>query len=813
MRRIVARVVLAVALLVPGAVIGAPSALAQDASGNSAVTLSGTGEFANLKVTVGQTKNLINQTVRVTWAGGTPTGATFNGNFLQIMQCWGDDAAGPDPMQCEFGAFAPGTSLSPIVSSRRQIAPVDPRLSIDSQNPNDVYLPFWPVGSAKPTQYASSNDNSYFDSQLSNEEESARTRPDGTGEIDFEMQTVRESGGLGCGAPVGDATRACWLVVVPQGATLRPTLSLDTWKQRIQFPLSFLRVGQPCPIGAPERLLAGHEVAVDAVTSWQPALCANGGALYSYTQLTDNLARSQLGQSSDPGLAILTNPVPPDQQPADRPLVYAPVVASGLAVAFNIVSNPNSPSYPAAGLPFASMKLTPRLVAKLLTQSYRNSLAGLGGALSEDDAKLISVPAHSARLQSNPVSLTADPEFLKLNPDFGLGFAAPVDVLVQLNPSDLTGQLWNWVLSDPDARAFVNGTADPSGMVVNDLEKNLTLPLDTFPRNDDSCIIQRIGTAIVKPFCASDAHLYAGDTHAAARSASRGDPLALDNINANADQIPFAYPKKQRQPVDARSLIAITDTATAARYQLSTATLLNSAGKFVAPDSAGLQAGLDAMKPDVTVSSVLQPDLASKNPAAYPLTTVSYAAASPATMVGPDGKKESYRPRGIPAVCSRAGSDPGPAARSTACRVLALAAKPAHPGSRRSHQHRDQCRQARGWDPHADPSSNPNAGGHQQHACLNGWRLHDRWLHQQRRRDRWPDDRCLPEPGRCSRCRSHQRHFGRQCSKPNNSHRQRLDQRRPRAQHPRVRLRPPPPAAAPPLRQLEPRQPSAPPRR
>jgi hypothetical protein len=68
----------------------------------------------------------------------------------------------------------------------------------------------------------------------------------------------------------------------------------------------------------------------------------------------------------------MTNPIPPDQAPPDQPLVYAPVGLSGLAIAFNIEHQPD-PGGPEDvkldGQLFTSMKLTPRLVAKLLTQS------------------------------------------------------------------------------------------------------------------------------------------------------------------------------------------------------------------------------------------------------------------------------------------------------------------------------------------------------------------------------------------------------------------------------------------------------------
>src|SRR5262249_57380192 len=82
-------------------------AAAPDAgSSGSAMTKSGGEQFPNLKVTVSQTTNLINQTVVVSWTGGAPTlpdTGNFGVNYLQIMQCWGDDPAGPDRTQCQYG--------------------------------------------------------------------------------------------------------------------------------------------------------------------------------------------------------------------------------------------------------------------------------------------------------------------------------------------------------------------------------------------------------------------------------------------------------------------------------------------------------------------------------------------------------------------------------------------------------------------------------------------------------------------------------------------------------------------------------------
>jgi hypothetical protein len=321
---------------------GAMPAFADLPLSDSAMTKSGTGEFNNLKVTVSQTKNLINQVVTVSWTGGVPTTPIggFSRNYLQIMQCWGDDPNGPDRTQCQFGGA--NTLQGGNWVQSRQVSYgsslVDHEETLKPpENAFNAFVPFWPEGKEKPAGSAAGDNNDFFDAQITNEDSLARTHGDGTGLEYVEIQTVRQSAGLGCGdaVTVGGVTkgRSCWLVVVPRGETevdgstrtdtatgrlQSSPLSQTNWDKRIVFPLEFLPVGQACPIGAPERRIIGNELVADAVSSWQPALCSGGGALYSYTQLADDVARNQLVGGTSPGFALVTNPVSPDQAPADH---------------------------------------------------------------------------------------------------------------------------------------------------------------------------------------------------------------------------------------------------------------------------------------------------------------------------------------------------------------------------------------------------------------------------------------------------------------------------------------------------------------
>jgi len=631
-----------------------PLALAQPAAtagggGSSAMTLAGSGPNADLKVTVSQTRDLISQTVTVSWTGGAatrPDTGQFGVNYLQIMQCWGDDPNGPDRTQCQYGGSI--TQSSPVAGTyirSRQVnygptlidqaetyLPGDDPSTPEDETGDNVFVPFWAVGHDRPQRKAKTNRSDFFDAQITNEVPLARTRGDGTGVEYFEIQTVRQAAGLGCGDPVtsGGVTtgRSCWLVVVPRNdaevdGTVRTgngnntldssPLSQTNWAHRIVVPLRFLPVGQSCSIGSAERRLLGHEVAVEAVGRWQPALCAGGGTLFGYTQVSDLVARRQLLESTEPGMVMMTDPVPPGEVLQSRPLVYAPIAVSGLSIGFFIERQAGPLPTPAHelvdGLRFFELKLNQRLVAKLLTQSYRSAVVGSADYLKD-----------------NPFGLTTDPEFLQLNPEYDdlQQWTVVPDALVSLTTADVTELLWRWVVSDADARAFLAGTPDPWKMVINPNNRDIDLPAPSYPRNDQLCF----GDGTPFRVCTLDAHPFANDMHEAGRAASRGDTLGRTASGVPNDDGTPRLSKLDRQTPGRRGVLAVVDTAIAQRYGLPTAALRNGVGDYVVPTADALLTAVGAMH-DGDVRGVLAPNPAGATKGAYPLTTVSYAVTTP----------------------------------------------------------------------------------------------------------------------------------------------------------------------------------------
>ncbi|MEV4557263.1 hypothetical protein AB0K51_09715 [Kitasatospora sp. NPDC049285] len=630
---------------------GSAAAAKPQAAGatGDAVTVTGSGEFANLKVTVSQTTHLVNQVVTVGWTGGKPTVPSpmvFGQDYLTLMQCWGD-GAGPDRSQCQYGATKGDSRGGAYVPSRQLNYGIlkDGRENLPDRTDNqNTYVPFRSVtGDPEETQGSSQ----FYDVQSTNEVPFAPTRADGTGQVFFEVQTGMEAPGLGCGqTPKGQPGpftegRQCWLVVVPRGelevddkppvgssGQLQSSpLSRTNWDKRLVVPLHFEPVGLSCPIGSTERPTAGTEVAAEAVWRWQPVLCQQAGGIFSYTQITDDLARSRLTRG-DPGLIFVGSPLPKAEQVEGRTPVYAPLAVSGLAISFNIESQSYSRTPPEIrqkdGQRITDLKLTPRLVAKLLSQSYRYSVN----------------PGDPDIPPGNPLDLTSDPEFIELNPQFStLYFPSRIaDVLLPSGEGDAARLLWLWVLADADARAFLNG--QPDAKWHHQVNPHFTLaqvemPRSNYPKPDGYCQAFPDDPFNRPEWCNLDGHPYASNMREGSRATARGDTLAKSVWDATA--LPPSLKKAAPQAQGLRGILAVTTTAQAARYGLNTAQLRNANGEFVAPtDQALLTEAAAAPAGEKVGAPVVDP--AAKVAGGYPLTTITYAATVPSALDKESGK-------------------------------------------------------------------------------------------------------------------------------------------------------------------------------
>ncbi|MFC8825912.1 hypothetical protein ACFT9I_11210 [Streptomyces sp. NPDC057137] len=608
----------------------ADSERAASRAADSAVTVTGKkgkyDDFSSLKVTVHQTEQLRAQGVRVSWTGARPTETGFRHNYLQLMQCWGDDPAGPSREQCQFGGSGV-TSSGGGWTSLRQIdgAPDPAETEYVDNGQGESYVPFRPANGDPPT--TGSRDWTYFGNLDTNEEPYAITHGDGTGEFTFPMYTDQEADQLGCGAPVKQGStvkgRSCWLVIVPRGdhdvdgtagGTATPLLSspltASNWAQRMVVPLDFLPVGNSCPADRAERRVIGSELLTDAISSWQPAVCSSpGGAKFAFSQSGEGGARDTISRpaAGAPGLAFTVDPV---EAPSDGPdVVHAPVAVSGLAVGFFI-------ELPDSGQ-LTSMRLTPRLLAKLLTSSYQKDVT----------RSRREIPEH---VKDSPPSLFHDPEFKAMNPEFkdwGPTSLPPMSLMVQLANTDTTRMAWQWLRSDREAKEFLSGTADPWGMKVNPFFANIGLATDEsvsdFPKADPTRTTVTIdGTDL--EYGTTDVAPYVQDMHDGALRTRRGNNLETTTPAAGSNGSPAKLVNTPPLPGE-RMVLALVDAASAARYGLQTAALRNADGRFVTPTTSSLLAGVAAMK-NSPVPGVLGTDPGAAKGDAYPLASVVYAA-------------------------------------------------------------------------------------------------------------------------------------------------------------------------------------------
>ncbi|GIF64370.1 hypothetical protein Ais01nite_24050 [Asanoa ishikariensis] len=499
-----------------------------------------------------------------------------------------------------------------------------------------------------------------FAEPSTNEVPWALTSGDGTGRAVFEIQDAGRAPDLGCGAPTVErngksvAGPKCSLVIVPrgrnnpytgeqvnlaEGAVHGSPFLPANWVNRIVVPLDFRPVTGLCPLGLSERRTAGTEMVAEAVTAWQPGVCANNGPLIGYSAIGDGEAARQvlLTGAGSPGLVFTADPVVPGL--GQPPVVHAPATLSGIEIAMNVDANIVDPNQAdgkvppevlaMAGSALKDVKLTPRLIAKLLTQTYRND--------AKDPDAFPNLPnGHKA---ANPASIRDDPEFRVINPVFDWWDRTQSSTLdglmVSLGNSAGSRQVWRWLLADPEAGPFLAGKPDENGIVINKWYKGLTnTGLDTFPKADPKCT-EVTFDKIAYPHCTQNLRPYLGSMSEAALQTLRADTKGRLPV-FNELTLPPNYDPVPRRAPGYRFAMSITESASAARYGLFPAQLC----KPLRDTKKKLLAGVDCRTPTDTALQkaagtaqsstvpgvkVIDPTVAWKTPGAYPLAMINYA--------------------------------------------------------------------------------------------------------------------------------------------------------------------------------------------
>jgi hypothetical protein len=502
------------------------------------------------------------------------------------------------------------------------------------------------------------------------------TGANGTGSVDFQVETGEQNTFLGCSNTV-----QCSIVVVPNwggqqdtndGSLVTPadcetehvyddrnddSWGMDSqigkpcsWWDRIVLPLSFApTAAQSCPAVSSQFNAEGGTAVEQAMNQWRPGWCKQSPGVQAvtfgynsgvdeYHARSDFLAGGQaLTASTD--VALVNQPASADAQAgSSRQYTYAPLAVSGVTIAYYVDD-------PQTGLPIKNLRLNARLMAKLLTESYSLQYSQCSGAGT--DQQQYCDPA----VAGNPPDLFDDPEFQALNegpnnpngytaadfPTFNGANAVPSFLpTVLAGNSDLTQELTAWVWSDPDARAFLQGRADQWGMRVNSYYKDISYPISQFLPQDPGWSGvpdgSPVGSAPYESMQLAWNPIDGLDTVVSTLANNRSS--ALTNIGVTCSVLGWTggpcvggnwvYPKFPTQQLGERSLFAVVDQGDAAAFRFPAAQLVNAGGAAVAPTTQSMSAAVDDMQtnPDkITQYS----DFANKDPNAYPLTQVEYA--------------------------------------------------------------------------------------------------------------------------------------------------------------------------------------------
>jgi hypothetical protein len=215
--------------------------------------------------------------------------------------------------------------------------------------------------------------------------------------------------------------------------------------------------------------------------------------------------------------------------------------------------------------------------------------------------------------------------------------------MLPIGSSDLAVQVWEWILADPEAAAWLAGTPDEWGMVVNPVYNTTAsnssgipfaaTPPDSFSKADPYCFQEgTLASGVVPPpLCALDWMPYADSFHQAAHFTSTANDLAKTELNTFAGLVTDVWKRAGAQTFGFRTMLGLTDLPSATNLGLQSAKLSRAGDngadrKFIAPDAEGLGRAVHSMREH---GGMVRLDPADVDLGAYPLATITYAAVRP----------------------------------------------------------------------------------------------------------------------------------------------------------------------------------------
>ncbi len=379
----------------------------------------------------------------------------------------------------------------------------------------------------------------------------ATTKADGTGSANFEIRGAMDLPEFGCSVSVACSVLAYELTGDPTPLGQMPSAYAYA-------TISFAPSPADCPsVTDFDVRLGGEPSAAPLLYGLAGSAClATTPLIYDVTETSSNEGREALFEGQiDAGITDV--PATPEEL-AEHPLVkrvkYAPLDLTAVAVVFLMNDS-------RTGTPITSMVLSPRLVARIISDTQVDSFF-------------------------------ADPEFQALNPTIGTkvnwpaaGIARP---LIRAEANADTGLLTGWLNSNPTARAFLDG-ADQYNIPVNVAWRGISYPTDIFESRA------------------------AGSGYIPLTSQRPVGIRMFYGVNPSGILV---------QP-DFQGVIGVVDLPTAQRYGMETASIINGAGVPVAPTAESILAGYRAMT--INSDGTRVANLSSTDPVAYPLVKIDHA--------------------------------------------------------------------------------------------------------------------------------------------------------------------------------------------
>lgn len=632
-------------------------------------------------VTVDHTTNLRGrQRIGVHWSGAHPTGNRTYSPYGQdaidqeypvvILQCRGlDDPTLPaaqqlNPHTCWTSSSVQRASSTAISGG---VHPwVGDRYAAESDRAAQQFLPDWPsqcaagvlgtfdhlvsfvdvLGKSYPgcsVDTMPAEAGGFEQGALPAADVAASTAPDGTGSWQFEVRSAQEIESLGCSATV-----PCSLVVIPimgisctTGAVpgcrasgksepgsqyspgfanqaVRPTLwwSESNWRGRFSVPLTFGLTADACDVldSRPPVDFYGSELIAQATLQWAPAYCLRQDRFKFRGNAMSESSAARLVDSGGAVGSFVSYPA----AAARRELAYAPVAVTGFGISF-VVDEPDNRGER------MELDLTPRLLAKLLSQSYPASVGG----------------KQHPGLANNPIGINHDPEFMELNPGIGeIDSEARATLLSLSDSADTIRALTSYIAADAEAMSFLRGTPDPWGMVVNPdfrsavdadgTTHGVQLPLDEWPLLDEwylskeeTCWKENIKTPYLSLVAAPVNTL---------RKVATAMIDAWPNVQTRCEGTAatgYKIGRGDRQGYGTRFMLGLVSLGDAQRYGLHVAALrttgTGTAATFVAPSNASMAAAV-ATATNAGPARAFTLDAATLPDDAYPGTMIIQAA-------------------------------------------------------------------------------------------------------------------------------------------------------------------------------------------